>query len=398
MYDAIVIGAGPSGLSISKDLLENGLDVLILEEHSEVGIPRHCTGVVSSSLIKLVGPSAEKSIINKIKSAKFISSNGSFFKISFDKSETFILDRVFFEQLLLEEVIGKGGTVLFNKRVKRISFHDSNLEVATNDHVYHSRFVICACGAYTSLLDSFGYNSPNSFPSIQYEIEGEVNEEEEVELVFTKEAKGFFLWKAPTSENSFLIGLGIKEGNPKKNLDAYIQKNKIFGKIKAVYSGRIIFDQPVKNPIFKDKIIAIGDLAGHSKPTTGGGLFYGILGSKIAGQFISTYLKGYDRQSLQKLVSMQERYINEELRKTYSYAKFFYNFPYHFYDILFKGLNKVSLSSYITPEDQDHHIKVITDLIANPRLLLKICSSLLLDTISLKVILRNNMNDITCQA
>jgi len=54
----------------------------------------------------------------------------------------------------------------------------------------------------------------------------------EVELIFTKEAKGFFLWKAPTSDNSYLIGLGRKDIYSKYYLDSFLKENNIKGKIK----------------------------------------------------------------------------------------------------------------------------------------------------------------------
>ena len=53
MKDVIVVGAGPAGLYTALRAAEAGLDVLVLEEHPEIGMPTHCTGVVSAETNRL---------------------------------------------------------------------------------------------------------------------------------------------------------------------------------------------------------------------------------------------------------------------------------------------------------------------------------------------------------
>ena len=52
-HDVIVVGAGPAGLCTALRAAEEGLDVLVLEEHTEVGVPTHCTGIVSGETDQL---------------------------------------------------------------------------------------------------------------------------------------------------------------------------------------------------------------------------------------------------------------------------------------------------------------------------------------------------------
>jgi len=57
---------------------------------------------------------------------------------------------------------------------------------------------------------------------------------------------------------------------------------------------------------FADRVLAVGDAAGQTKPTTGGGIYYGLIGAKAAtqtvvkafetGNFTSETLRGYEKE------------------------------------------------------------------------------------------------------
>src|SRR2546429_9515985 len=53
MNDAIVVGAGPAGLYTALRAAEGGLSVVVLEEHEELGVPTHCSGIVSGETNRL---------------------------------------------------------------------------------------------------------------------------------------------------------------------------------------------------------------------------------------------------------------------------------------------------------------------------------------------------------
>jgi len=57
IYDVVIIGAGPGGLSCAKNLSGSGLHVLVLEKNRELG-QKICSGEISSKVIPGVNPSS----------------------------------------------------------------------------------------------------------------------------------------------------------------------------------------------------------------------------------------------------------------------------------------------------------------------------------------------------
>ena len=61
MGDVTIVGAGCAGLRLAKRLAEKDVDVTVLEDHSEVGIPEHCSGLISASNTQTLGFNLEES-------------------------------------------------------------------------------------------------------------------------------------------------------------------------------------------------------------------------------------------------------------------------------------------------------------------------------------------------
>ena len=52
-YDVVVVGAGPAGSAAAKATAERGLKTVLLEEHTEIGVPTHCNGVIPPPMVDL---------------------------------------------------------------------------------------------------------------------------------------------------------------------------------------------------------------------------------------------------------------------------------------------------------------------------------------------------------
>ena len=53
--DVLVVGGGPAGLIFAEKLSRKGIPVTLFEEHSEIGTPSHCAGLLSIKGLERIG-------------------------------------------------------------------------------------------------------------------------------------------------------------------------------------------------------------------------------------------------------------------------------------------------------------------------------------------------------
>jgi len=372
MHDFIIIGAGPTGLSSAIELAKNNQEVLIFEEDKKIGIPRHCTGIISYDAAKLIGNSAFNSVVNKVKRAIFKYGNKTI-ELNFPSEVTLILDRIKLEELLAEEASKLGCNILLGNRIKKIEIKKEKVLVF-NDKIYEAKALIYAAGSKPNLLNFI--RTPNSIPAIQYEIETEIEDEKSVEIIFSEEAEGFFAWKAPTSCSSSLIGLANSKISPKLALDKFLKRKNIKGKIRAIYSGRIITGGAIENNVFS-RIAIIGDAAGHVKPTTGGGLFFGTLGAKIIGNLMPYYIEKNDHKILDYMKVFTKKYVVDRINRMARFSRIFFNMSLNQKGILLDSIAKSGALKEISIDMQDFHENIISLFIKDLSLSIKGIKSLI---------------------
>ncbi|HSW58948.1 MAG TPA: NAD(P)/FAD-dependent oxidoreductase, partial [Dehalococcoidales bacterium] len=130
----------------------------------------------------------------------------------------------------------------------------------------------------------------------------------EVEVYFDQKiAPGFFAWLAPVSQGQALAGLMTRE-SPREHLQEWLADLASRQKIKLEEYQIRQCGIPMKPlPVtWKERLIVVGDAAGQVKPTTGGGIYFGLQSAGIAAavlheaiaaqDFSSEQLRQYDRQ------------------------------------------------------------------------------------------------------
>ena len=152
-----IIGAGPAGLQTAIKLREEGFESIVIEEHNTIGLPEHCSGLVSVSGLKDLKVNPENSLQNEIYGAKIFSPNGTMIKIEKHKPVAYVINRKEFDQDLLKTARGKGIHIATG--TKLIDVRNNTLFVQTDGgrgEMRKAEYVIGADGVNSTLRHLVG--------------------------------------------------------------------------------------------------------------------------------------------------------------------------------------------------------------------------------------------------
>ena len=313
--DIIVVGGGPCGSYAAYTAARHGAEVTVCEEHTEVGTPKHCAGHLNISSLKRLGIQLPQDVIeNTIKGAAFISPSGKQFVLRCRNPVTYVVNRELFDKHLAELAIQSGANYRFKSRVKSLVLDSGSVKgVALQKEKLKAKIVIDAEGCSSKFLKQIGLKGLKSgmvARGIQAEVDGfEGVEKEMVEVYFGRNvAPGFFAWIIPRKDGTAKVGLATRTGNPQDYLRRFMEKHPVASeklkKSRPTYTS--VHPIPMEGPLprtVSDGFLAVGDAASQVKPTTGGGVIFGLTCAQIAGEvaceavdvqdFSETFLSSY---------------------------------------------------------------------------------------------------------
>jgi digeranylgeranylglycerophospholipid reductase len=115
-YDAIVVGAGPVGSLFAELLARASLRVALLEEHAQVGLPNHCSGLVSPRTLDVAGiPEAEVGLA-RFTSARVWGPGGGTLWLRSDTVQAVAVDRPRFDQFLAQRAARAGAHLMLGAK------------------------------------------------------------------------------------------------------------------------------------------------------------------------------------------------------------------------------------------------------------------------------------------
>jgi digeranylgeranylglycerophospholipid reductase len=330
-YDVIVVGAGPAGSYIAYELASSGHDVAVFEEKSAPGLNTCCTGIISTECFQSLGLGTDV-ILNEVNSVKFFFPSGKCLRFQTENVQAYVVNRLLLDKALTSKAQSQGAQYFFSSPVIDIVPGKDRIQAETlcagARRIFNSRVLVLANGFKPKLPQKLGLGKIKNF-LVGAQAEIEVKNVDEFEVYFGQEiAPGAFAWLVPTSENKAYVGL-LATSRAKLYLQNFL--NNLFGQGR-VASREVEIEQkaiPIK-PLarsYGDRLLVIGDAAGQVKPTTGGGIYFGHLGAKIAAEVLDEALSN-DNLTAAQLSRYQKQWktrIGKELSRGYwarwAYAK-----------------------------------------------------------------------------
>ncbi len=218
-----IIGAGPSGSYLASMLAKDNKEVLLVEEHPEVGNPVQCTGILSNSSNALNINIPEKLVVNKIKRVELNSPNGN--NIIFKLQEPdLILDRMKLDKYLAEQAVKNGAKLLLQHRF--INYENNKVQLRYKGEIknYNSEILVGADGPTSQVAKSANLYGERKF-WVARQCRAKFKSEKDLFKVhFDKEiSNDFFGWVVPENEEIARIGIGA-ENNSDQYFKRYLEK------------------------------------------------------------------------------------------------------------------------------------------------------------------------------
>jgi len=344
LYDTIIVGGGPVGSYLAAKLAQLGYEVLVLDKKAAAGQDICCTGIVGEECLDLLAI-GNNLIIGRASSARFFSPSGNSLRLWRDHEVAYIIDRPALDQALASRAQAAGVHYLFGAQVTDIQAGADGLRVEADgcgqNKSFRAKMAAIATGFGSSLPEKLGLGKIADF-IIGAQTEISMSGPAEVEVYVDQTlAPGGFAWLVPTRDSKGLAGLMTRQ-RPEQHLDKLVSNLKAQGKITSteVVPGYDVIPVRPLHRTYADRVLVVGEAAGQVKPTTGGGIYYGLLCADIAADslhqaflandFCESRLASYQKQWRTRLSTelqighwahrLYERLGNRQIERLHNFA------------------------------------------------------------------------------
>lgn len=280
-----VVGGSAAGLFTAALLARGGRPVRVFER-TETLEPEARTLIVTHRMRALLGPAAERSIVNEIRRFELFTDGRS---ASFSLNHPdLIIERRALIQSLADVARQSGATVELGRRFHSLHPNGDSLALEIEDCADGHReevragTVVAADGASSRVARAAGWAPLETAPLVQALVPLPKDMSPDTARIwFIPHETPYFYWLIPESSSRGALGLiGVDGTAARKHLEHFLEKRKLdpieFQAARVPIYSRWI---PPRRKIGAGDVYVVGDAAAQVKVTTVGGIVTGFRGA-----------------------------------------------------------------------------------------------------------------------
>jgi digeranylgeranylglycerophospholipid reductase len=321
MYDVVVAGGGPAGLSAARTAAEAGARVILLERDSAFGIPTRTSGGSFISDLRALG--IPEHLYNPLHEVRFVGPDSEAV-IPFTQPEVCILDVRALYQWLAERAAGAGVDLHLRATVMRAQAGDDGVVVGARgpggEWRTVGRYAVDATGTQAVLATAIGMHPPFARRAVGAELDMSAPAFPTSTcwlIVGEQIAPAGYAWAFPYRAGRVRLGVGVMRPDSNADPRELLERVRRLDSLRAALDGAqplevhagLIPVEPLRTSILRDRVLTVGDSASHASTLVGEGIRYAIAAGEACGAALGEAVRLGDDAPLRRFErSWRERH------------------------------------------------------------------------------------------